>query len=109
MQVAYDILVRNDQARSNSFNFSYSTDNTTYTPVAALDYASPLAADPAPITIQTVPRSTTLTGLSVPNGGYIYFRWSGADAGGNASAPVTAPTEVAGQPAGAGAPPVPSI
>ena len=34
---------------------------------------------------------------------------SGADAGGGASAPVTAPTEVAGQPAGAGAPPVPSI
>jgi hypothetical protein len=50
-----------------------------------LDYASPLAADPAPITIQTVPRSTTLTGLSVPNGGYIYFRWSGADAGGSGS------------------------
>ncbi|MBK6566016.1 MAG: T9SS type A sorting domain-containing protein [Saprospiraceae bacterium] len=84
MMVGYDLLVRNDQARSNSFNFSYSLDDITYTPVASLDFTSTAAADAMP-TIVTVPRSTTLTGLTLANNAYIYFRWSGADVGGSGS------------------------
>lgn len=43
--ISYNIYVNNDQARGNSFNFSYSTDDVSYTPVASLDYTSPNAAD----------------------------------------------------------------
>ena len=42
--ISYDLYVRNDQSRSNSFNFSFSTDNINYTSVAALNYTSPAAA-----------------------------------------------------------------
>jgi hypothetical protein len=84
IDLAYDILVLNDQPRSNSFNFSYSQDNIGYTNIAALDYTSPGPADVNP-TIVTVTRNTLITGLNIPDGGYIYLRWSGADAGGSGS------------------------
>jgi len=35
----------NDQARGNSFNFSHSPDNVSYTNKNSLDYTSPAAAD----------------------------------------------------------------
>ncbi|MFZ1703452.1 MAG: hypothetical protein WAT79_03845, partial [Saprospiraceae bacterium] len=85
IDLAYDILVRNDQARSNSFNFSYSIDGTNFTNIPALDYTSPLTADPTPIVINSVPRTYSLTGLSILDGNFIYFRWSGADVGGSGS------------------------
>ena len=81
--VAYKLYVRNDQARSNSFNFSYSSDNTTYTPVGALDYTSTAALDALGFVLNN--RSTTITGLSIANNAYFYIRWSGADVGGSGS------------------------
>jgi hypothetical protein len=83
LDVAYDILVLNDQARAISLNFSFSTDDVTYSPVAALNYTSPEASDTAGVV--SVARSTTLTGLGVPNGGFVYLRWSGADVSGGGS------------------------
>jgi len=85
--VSYNIFIRNDQARSNSFNFSYSPDNTTYTTVPALDYTSTAAADALGwVIVGTAPsRSTSVTGLSVAPGGFAYIRWSGADVGGTGS------------------------
>jgi len=87
LAVNYNIYVRNDQARSNSFNFSYSPDDVTYTPVAALDYTSTAAIDALGwVIVGTAPsRTTTITGLSVVPGGYVYIRWSGADVGGSGS------------------------
>lgn len=85
---SYNLFVRNDQARSNSFNFSYSSDNSTYTSVSALDYTSTAAADASPAWVQvsTSPsRSTTITGLTIAPGGYFYIRWSSADVGGSGS------------------------
>ncbi len=82
--VSYDILNLNDQGRSNSFNFSHSTDNVTYTPVVANDFTSPAAADA--LGIQTIPRGpTVITGLTITPGSSFFIRWTGNDAGGSGS------------------------
>ena len=82
--VSYNLFVRNDQDRSNSFNFSYSSDNITYTDVPALDYASPAAQTGSTLSA-AIPRSTTITGLNIPMGSYFYIRWSSNDVGGSGS------------------------
>ena len=85
LEVEYDIFVRNDQARANSFNFSHSNDNVTYTNVAALDYTSPEASVPGAAweLVGSAPsRSTEITGLNIVPGGFYYLRWSGADVSG---------------------------
>lgn len=81
--LAYDILVLNDQARSSSFNFSYSSDNLAYTPVPSLDYTTPVAADA--LGVQTVGRATTISGFSIPPTGFFYIRWDSADVAGTGS------------------------
>ncbi|HNM25263.1 MAG TPA: hypothetical protein PKL15_07530, partial [Saprospiraceae bacterium] len=85
--VSYNIFVRNDQGRANSFNFSHSADNVTYTPVAALDYTSTQIADALGWVLVGSPpsRSTTITGLSIAPGSFYYIRWSGADVSGSGS------------------------
>ena len=87
LAVSYNIYIRNDQGRSNSFNFSYSSDDVTYTPVGALDYTSTDVADGLGwVIVGTAPsRSTTITGLTITPGSYVYIRWSGADVGGSGS------------------------
>ncbi len=83
--LAYKIWVRNDQARANSFNFSRSPDDTTYSPELGLDFISTAAADPTPVAFALVTRSLTISNLSLAAGGFYYLRWSGADAGGSGS------------------------
>ncbi len=85
--VAYNIFVRNDQGRSSSFNFSWSTDNSTYTSVASLDYTTTAAADALGwVQVGASPsRSTTISGLTVAPGAYFYIRWSSADVAGSGS------------------------
>lgn len=82
LNLSYDIVVRNDAPRSNSFNFWYSTDGSTFTQVSALDYTTPLDADASP-SVVTVPRSTLLTGLNIPNGAMFFLRWRGQDVSGS--------------------------
>ena len=84
LQVGYVIQVLNSQARANSFNFSSSTDGSTFTPVASLDYTSPELAD-IPAAWTSVPRGTALTGVDVAVGGSLYLRWSGDDVSGAGS------------------------
>jgi hypothetical protein len=81
-QIDYEIKVFNDKDRSNSFNFFHSSDDMSYTPVGALDYASPEAKNTSP-SWQTINRSTTLSGLNIANDAYYYLRWSGNDVGGS--------------------------
>jgi hypothetical protein len=83
-QIAYDIFVYNDQGRSNSFNFSYSTDNSTFTDVGSLDYTSPEAADGSPAWTQIGRSSSTIT-VAIPSGSSVYFSWTGDDVGGSGS------------------------
>ncbi|MBL7964861.1 MAG: PKD domain-containing protein [Flavobacteriales bacterium] len=72
--LAYNVYIRNDQDRSSTFNFAYSTDDVTYTFVPAVGITSPgLATGPAWV---LNPRSTSVSGFTVPNGAYFYIRWS---------------------------------
>jgi len=84
IDLSYDILVWNDQGRANSFNFAWSTDDSSYTAVNGLDFTSPAAADGSPSWV-TTNRSTSITGLSLANGSSIYLQWRGDDASGSGS------------------------
>lgn len=81
--LSYNLFYRNDQARSDSLNFSWSTDNITYTNVTALDFGTPLVVDA--LGWQQVgsspSRSTTISGITVAPTGYLYLRWSHVSAG----------------------------
>jgi hypothetical protein len=79
----YIIYVRNDQGRSSSFNFSYSYDNTNYAPANSLDYTSPTTATGA--SWIAVPRDLTVSGLNIPDGSYVYARWTSDDVAGSGS------------------------
>lgn len=79
--LSYDLYVYNDQDRSNSFNFSYSADDLTYTSVTALDYTSPATADITPTWV-LVSRSVWIDNFQVSDGGPFYLKWTGADVGG---------------------------
>jgi hypothetical protein len=85
--ISYNLFVRNDQGRANSFNFSYSADDITYTAVAALDYTSTAAADGLGwVQVGSSPsRSTSVTGLNILPGASFFIRWSSADVSGTGS------------------------
>ena len=80
--ISYNIYINNDQNRSNSLNFSYSTDNITYTPVASLDYSSPISSDG--LGFVSVSRSASFS-ATVANAAFIYIRFEGDIAGGTGS------------------------
>lgn len=84
LQISYDIIVYNDQSRSNSFNFSYSTDGVNFTDVSSLNYSTPLSADGSP-QYETIGRSTMITGLSIPDMSPFFIRWTTDDNGGGGS------------------------
>ncbi|MCC6840229.1 MAG: lamin tail domain-containing protein [Flavobacteriales bacterium] len=83
LDVAYELWNNNSQARSNSFNFSWSTDDASYTTVPALNFTSPAASDGLGYVV--VNRASTISGLNVANNAYIYLRWNGDDVGGSGS------------------------
>ena len=83
VDLSYIVYVRNDQDRSSSFNFSFSTDDSTYTAVSSLDLTSTAAQDAMGFVSNS--RSTTLSGFSLAPGDSIYLRWNGADVAGNGS------------------------
>jgi hypothetical protein len=84
IDIAYDLFVRNDQNRANSFNFSYSTDDASYTQVSSMDYTSPETATNTFFLVggSSPSRRIRISGLDIPNGGYFYVRWSGNDVSG---------------------------
>lgn len=81
LSIGYKVYVYNDQAASNSFNFSHSADNSTYTSVSGLNVTSPASADVSP-QWKAYYRVVTLTGLNIANNNYYYFRWTGATVSG---------------------------
>jgi hypothetical protein len=72
--VLFDASVFNDMDRENSISLYYSTDNSTYTSQTGATVNSPAALDAAPVWV-TTPVSTTITGVTVANGDFIYLRW----------------------------------
>lgn len=81
-KISYDIFVYNPQGMANSLNFSYSTDNVTYTSVSALDYISPGASDASGFVLTS--RSTPFR-ATVANGAFIYIRFEEDDNSGSGS------------------------
>lgn len=81
LSIGYKVYVYNDAAGSNSFNFSHSGNNTTYTAVADLSHTTPAAADATP-GWKAYYKVVTLTGLSLASNAYYYVRWSGATVSG---------------------------
>jgi hypothetical protein len=82
--VYYTLYVRNDFDRGNSFNFSFSTDDITYTSVASMNYTSPDANTFATNQGLIAPVLRSLQGqpITLPIGGSLYIRWSGDDVSG---------------------------
>jgi hypothetical protein len=80
----YDIYFKNNEDRANSFNFSFSTDGSSFTSVGTLDFTSPEARDAQPRLWQATPRATSLA-ASVAAGGQLYLRWTGEDVSGSGS------------------------
>ncbi len=84
LNVSYDIVSLNNGGRANSLNFSYSTDGTTYTEVAALNFTTTQAADTTPVFV-TTPKSTTITGVNIANNSDFYLKFAGNDVSGSGS------------------------
>ncbi|NCY22111.1 hypothetical protein EBX31_09170, partial [bacterium] len=82
LTVSYKVYVLNNDGRANSFNFSHSSDDTTYSAVSALDYTSQATASASPTWV-AVTRSATLTGLSIANNSFYYLRWASDDVSGS--------------------------
>ncbi len=82
LEISYALYVNNDKGVSSSFNFSYSTDNSSYTAVPALDYTSPQNADINGL-VAVGTKSTIITSLNLIHGNYFYIRWSSDEVSGS--------------------------
>ncbi len=80
--LSYDLWVNNDQGRGNTFDWAYSTDDATYTPIAT--YTSPEVADALGFTNVASPSTSSLA-VSVADGDFLYLQWLGDDAVGGGS------------------------
>lgn len=84
LEVTYDIKVLNNEERANSFNFSHSADNITFTDEASLDFVSTEVSDVTPAWT-TENRTITLSGLNIPAGDFYYLSWNSDDVSGAGS------------------------
>ena len=78
VDVAYDLLVFNDADRANTFDASFSTDGSTFTPIVALAFLSPETADATPA-VATTAQAATVSGLSLAPNDTFYLRWNSDD------------------------------
>ena len=83
MNIDYNIYVRNDQNRSNTFNLSISYNDSSYSGITSSNYASPQASSGTNWII--TPRNIVLSSLDIAPGEDFYIRWAGSDAGGSGS------------------------
>ena len=81
-EIDYEVWQYNDQEMSSSLNFSYSSDNSSYTSVASLNYTTTGAAAGSPSWSSTA-KNATVYGLSIADGASFYIRWTGDDASGS--------------------------
>jgi hypothetical protein len=83
LSVGYKVYVYNDETGSNSFNLSYSSNNTAYTNAADVNVTTTAAADDVP-GWKAYYKVVTITGLSIAANSYGYLRWTGATVSGSA-------------------------
>ena len=85
IDVSYDIVVFNDQARGNTVNFAHGAMAAgPFTAEPTLDFESPEVADGVPAYVSTN-RSITLSGLNIANGGSYFLQFSSDDSVGGGS------------------------
>jgi hypothetical protein len=80
VEIAYEIWNLNNADKASNLNFSYSSDDLSYTDISDLNYTSPEVPDAS--TWVKNDRSTIITGLTLNNGNSLYLRWTGSDASG---------------------------
>lgn len=84
ISIGYKVYIYNDEAASNSFNFSHSSNNVSFTGISELDVISPAAPDIVP-SWKASYRVATISELNIPVNGFYYLKWMGAEvASGNA-------------------------
>lgn len=84
LNINYVVYVRNDQSRGSSFNFSHSSNNSTYFDETSLALTSPQTADASPSWVANN-RSIGLINLGLSPGASYYLRWAGSDVNGSGS------------------------
>lgn len=84
LYLMYDIYTYNDQGRSTSLNFSYSTDSSNYIALPSLDYMTKDTAAASPAWAKTM-RLALIHSLHIADSAFFYLRWTGDDAGGSGS------------------------
>ena len=89
ISVGYDLFVRNDEGRSNFFNFSYAVGPLNSPGVFAAsgspsdNFTSTAGADVLGWVSQRSATTLTTFATQIANGQSIFLRWSGDDAGGS--------------------------
>ncbi len=83
--LGYQVRIWNDQNRANSFNFSYSFDDSNYIPVNFFDVTSEEVAVGSPSWELAFDGGTTGGGITLSHGSDLFFRWSGDDVSGGGS------------------------
>ncbi len=83
VDLAYTLWHRNDQGRSTSLNFAFSTDGNNFVDLPALSFTTLTTADA--LGWQQAPRSVTLGGLALAPNQLLYLRFSSADVAGTGS------------------------
>ncbi len=77
LEVSFEGLSFNNGGFRMSLNLSYSLDDATYTAVPAAAYAS--VAPPVAPALEVASRGATLANLNLPDGGFLYLRWTFAE------------------------------
>ena len=77
--ISYDLFTFNNTNSSSTFNFEYSTTGVrAFTPVPAVNFSSPGAADAIPAWVSQGTKSATIA-ASVANTGILFLRWTSTD------------------------------
>lgn len=83
--VSYDVSIFNDQERSNSFNFGWSTDGVTVNPISSLDLLSAEAADASPAWVTSNQSESGIALPSLAPNAQFFVHWLGDDESGGGS------------------------
>lgn len=84
VELNYNLFVYNDQNRSSSVNFYYSTDGNNYTLVSGAEYISTESSD-AIATWDSLYFTIPISGLSIQDANNLFLKWELDDAGGSGS------------------------
>ncbi len=79
LSVGYDAIILNDSDRSNSFDFGYSQDGTSFTSLPSATLNSPEAMDGTTTAFDQI---AIVGGINIPNGTNFYLQWCGNDISG---------------------------